>query len=948
MKTRKLLAVVVAVAMLVSLFSVPVFAAGEATIVADLGILVGDGSGVTADYLAKTASKLQGAMVNLRLLGLDADALAFTGTDTFTDAGDATAYWAPILAYYKANTTLGFQGPGDGSFGVTENLTAQMFNKVLLVALGYVEGVDFTWATVDTFAASIGLTALAGKTTLTNEDMAIAIVEALGLDTTKGITLMSQLVEGGVYTQAQAQAAGFVVTGMTLSITDAYASGVKVITVATNIDIPSGAVITLKKGTVGLNVATIATDGNTATLTGYFNFTAGTYTVMVDGATYTFTITAEGAVDLQINASSIFDMGSQDLQVKLSNQYGEAMSLAGATVTVIDTNGGATLTPTVTTTVKVDATGLATHELYVFVYDTASMLSVQGTVVVNAKPELKGISFGDVTIKDGKADIFKGTTGHTIAINAVDQYGNPYKLAAGPLPAGVTLIESNGPVLGIGAIDANGNLEFNADNAGTTILTMLITAEGVVAQSAPITVLATPVLTTVEIAGATETMYVGEETTLATAGFDQYGDPIALTNDVTFTSTLPNFDIDPVTGKVTPGTAGVGTVFYFLNGSLQGTFTIEVNGAAVPQVITAMDVTPALQTGVAILVDSSAKATVLDQYGRVMTDAQIGAAGYDVMITATAATHIALTAAPGTGLTYKINADGTAGSETFLAYLTDDHGVTPIAVSVFSFAVTNVSAAEITTVTMSVDNDGLIYTGDKWNDLHQEDMISGGGISIFPYDEAVIFTGATTSGDSVVLLDDDADGIPDIIDVITFSEIDILGFDYDTDADFPNTLTIYDMNGSFFNGEVEMIAWRNGVAAATTTLTLKSDDPVVTELYHKVTTLVAFPENFPTEEDYIDFIIGSNLVVKDQYGKLLDIEAVLGDPIDIDDTDEEYLLVIIYRENGYQMWKYIPEENGKFTEVFSIILNDGMHASTVITTEWPFRTIDLIGYPFAP
>ena len=77
MKTRKLLAVVLAVAMLASFISVPVFAEGEGAICEDLGILVGTGDGVTEDYLASTATRAQAALIHPRLFGLEADALAF-------------------------------------------------------------------------------------------------------------------------------------------------------------------------------------------------------------------------------------------------------------------------------------------------------------------------------------------------------------------------------------------------------------------------------------------------------------------------------------------------------------------------------------------------------------------------------------------------------------------------------------------------------------------------------------------------------------------------------------------------------------------------------------------------------------------------------------------------------------------------------------------------------
>jgi hypothetical protein len=117
MKTRKLLALVLAIAMIATIFVVPSAAVAPGAACEILGLLEGDGEGVTAEYLAKGTTRAQGLLITLRARGLEDEAKAFTGTGTFTDAADVNAdFWGPILAYAYANPDLGWVGDGDGTF----------------------------------------------------------------------------------------------------------------------------------------------------------------------------------------------------------------------------------------------------------------------------------------------------------------------------------------------------------------------------------------------------------------------------------------------------------------------------------------------------------------------------------------------------------------------------------------------------------------------------------------------------------------------------------------------------------------------------------------------------------------------------------------------------------------------------------------------------------------
>ena len=110
----------------------------EAQICHDLGILEGDEGGFNAKYLAKSTSKLQAAIVMLKLLGRYETAENYNyGISTFSDADQMS--WKEgrnILSYLKDNPSLGWHGNPDGTFGIKDMATPQMLYKVLLEVLG--------------------------------------------------------------------------------------------------------------------------------------------------------------------------------------------------------------------------------------------------------------------------------------------------------------------------------------------------------------------------------------------------------------------------------------------------------------------------------------------------------------------------------------------------------------------------------------------------------------------------------------------------------------------------------------------------------------------------------------------------------------------------------------------------------------------------------------------
>lgn len=217
---KKLIALVLAFALVFSSFTaafadtttaIPV----DAQAAKDLGMLVGSGNGVTIEYLNETPTRLQSAIMFLRLKGLEQTALAYTSTNNFADANQVV--WAGgknIMAYLNNNPQLGWAGIGANKFNPNTAVDAASYYKVMLETLGYKQNTtevigDFTWEGVKAFAATKGLVKVANSTNFTVNEVATATIEALKA-TVNGSTktLATSLVEAGVITEAAAIAAG--------------------------------------------------------------------------------------------------------------------------------------------------------------------------------------------------------------------------------------------------------------------------------------------------------------------------------------------------------------------------------------------------------------------------------------------------------------------------------------------------------------------------------------------------------------------------------------------------------------------------------------------------------------------------------------------------------------------------------------------------------------------
>ncbi|CAG7644459.1 plastocyanin/azurin family copper-binding protein [Paenibacillus allorhizosphaerae] len=217
-RNKKLAVMLLAGAMMLS-SGVQVFAADtpapvnvktDAQVAAELGVLQGDGSGVTPGYLAKTTTRIQAAILFLRLKGLEQTALAFKGMDNFADAGTVGDSNKATMSYLKANPNLGWTGTGEGKFDPLSGVTAQQYYKVLLETLGYKQDTDFTYNDVITYAKSRGLYQISTAGALRNGHIATATVEALKAKIKGGSkTLAETLAEQKVIDAGKAALAAY-------------------------------------------------------------------------------------------------------------------------------------------------------------------------------------------------------------------------------------------------------------------------------------------------------------------------------------------------------------------------------------------------------------------------------------------------------------------------------------------------------------------------------------------------------------------------------------------------------------------------------------------------------------------------------------------------------------------------------------------------------------------
>ena len=213
---KKLVSLLLCVVMLASMVVIPVQAAytpqhtAQAETLYELGLFRGTGTnpdGTPIYALDKTATRMQGLIMLIRLLGEEEAALNYTGPCPFTDVSGNSAKYA-AYAYSKGYTT----GTTATTFG-NGPLKANAFLTFTLRALGYDDKAgDFTYATAFLKAAEIGLIA-GGECTNQSQGIyrdvcAQVSHNALVTNVKGGGTLVDKLIDAGAVDAKKAEASG--------------------------------------------------------------------------------------------------------------------------------------------------------------------------------------------------------------------------------------------------------------------------------------------------------------------------------------------------------------------------------------------------------------------------------------------------------------------------------------------------------------------------------------------------------------------------------------------------------------------------------------------------------------------------------------------------------------------------------------------------------------------
>jgi hypothetical protein len=983
-KTKKLLAVILAVSMIAVLFTAVPTSAAELTDpqkLAAMNLFRGDtAEGLTATYLAKAPDRKTAARLLLRFTGLEEAADAYTGTATFPDATSATVYWQPMIGYLKANPGAGFGGYEDGTFRPNDPMTAQAFYKVLLTILGYKQDTDFTWAQTITFAASKGLSKVAGKTTLTNADAAVAMVEALNANTKSGEKLINALINDEIVTPTQAAAAGFTVitsitgyeaqytmgygganplpatvtavykdgttasvavawsafsttvegtydvTGTiegygtiktkvtltkTLTVTDAYPSGTREITVMFNMPVPTSAAVTCKFGVSVLQglTQTWSTDRRTLKISRTYNFTPGTYSVTVLNSTKEFTIENEKLTQVEIGAINLYPQpGAQDLDVTFYNQYGLPMNPFTMTLQLSAFSPQKpaevfTMNKTATSVTISGVENLVVNDtVNLFVVDNNTAQAATKTVTVVAAPTISAFSFGELTIAGSATRILTGTSGHLISVNAYDQYGNSYKLRTGNQDIS-TVVAPTIPLLLISSdnsvVDAT-QIEVNADGklffkpgavsgtkGGTVTLTVMSTmGSSAVNTSFTVTVYEPAKIATLQIQGVSSTMYAGQWAPMVVYAYDQYGNFLALENINTpanlaklkivssLPAVIPSGNAGSATGirynnttkllEIFGASSGTTTIMISYDGKYQASMSVTVQAAAASSQLTGVTLPAVFQKTAHANLDLDSFA-LFDQYG-----APIGLTPeYTIEVVSTAGLTISNPAITTMSPTCKITAPDEAKNYDLVFTLKDNLG------NALSSQSMNIQVVDATGVSSyQFEQIGTMYSkapGDA------------------NYHKLINITGRTLTGISVQLVYDAVTGLPVGVQNVTSSNA---AFTTEVKGDGRLYLKA-NYDGSSSSVSTTLKAWSTGgTELASTTVTATKTAPYMQNVYFIDTTKTLSIAGGAVQ-NFANF-----LAAKDQYGVPFDLTGIEvyymttnAEVISVDNTTDTFTLL---------------------------------------------------------
>ncbi len=430
---KKSLSLILAIAMVFSMFASVAFAAEATTTetpktteekydaLKALGIFEGDETGAN---LTGDMTRAQLAKIVTKLLKVEEDKAANTYTDVPAD------HWAAGFIG-AATTAKAFDGVAPGKFDPEGKVSFQQLATVLVRLTGLAQSTDAVTGKVDEWA----------------KGYVAAAVKELGLSQADYTVNANR----GVFVELTFAALPKVVVPGKVSVVEAKATGVQKVTVAFNKAVDdSKATLTLKKGSTDVAVTTkFAEDKKSAVLTLKDNAKIGDaeYTVTLAGldadtiatASAKFNGTAETVKTIAFASTNdtIAQSKKARVKVEVKNQYDENVSLSASSFTVVtsgfdsnitkDNTGALVVTIDTTKTAgvsSVDTTpGLTMIPIYV--YENDSRISAQKTFKLGTPPFVTKVELSEAKYAEGKTALSATGDVATLPVTQYDQYGNP-------------------------------------------------------------------------------------------------------------------------------------------------------------------------------------------------------------------------------------------------------------------------------------------------------------------------------------------------------------------------------------------------------------------------------------------------------------------------------------------------------------------------------------------
>jgi len=609
---KKSLSLLLAIAMVFSMFAAVASAADELTTQQKFDVLME--AGIFEGYPPNNDPGLNREMTRAefsKILALVTEAPSNASAATYTDV--PASHWA--AGFIGAVTEAGLMnGVGLNKFDPNGKVTVEQVAATLVRALGLEEasgnltGTYSAWAQGFIVAAQQAGLPIAGPNYKANALRSVLVENAYAIVTYSNLTVTNavaiddknievtfsdgETVKFELETPLVANVATTVtvkyqdiefevsVTLGALAISGATQTDAREITVNFNRALTEAETkdltYTAKLGTVDYTfTAKWAEDKRSVALTANY-LQAGEYDVTIKGFdAVKVTVAAAVATEIVIDTPAVQKAGNQDLQVKVLNQFkkampnlvpnitafnasqGIALSVVNGKLDLSDLPAGSTATPNANQKTKVDDNVVITAS-----YAQAG-LNTSKTFKVVAGSAATVIKLGTIQPLKDKTRISINESGLVLPIELTDQYGNAVKLgqkATTTIPAtdnvfvydGLVFTLSDVGVISSYAVDANGVFTFSTGSKAVNSLVINIVnpATGAAANTT-LRVDGKAVVKTIQLdAPKVEVLAANEEATVPFIATDSYDAPVAA-KDITLGT------VGDTSGKLVITSAGV-------------------------------------------------------------------------------------------------------------------------------------------------------------------------------------------------------------------------------------------------------------------------------------------------------------------------------------------------------------------------------------------------------